>query len=207
MINRSLIALTLLAAFSSANANANANAYIGASVGKAGFDDASTTGHTSGYSASAQLELEDDESLSGKLYGGYQFNEYLSLEGSIGGFDALDGSIVTVGDMKYAAIQPRLSLPLGDRMNLFAKAGISYFNAEFNVSNALFGGTGYTTFSDSTVTGIYGLGAEFAIASNFMLLMEWEYMKPELEIAKVGNDKATIEAEISTFSVGMRYKF
>lgn len=54
---------------------------------------------------------------------------------------------------------------------------------------------------------MYGLGAEFAITKNFALQVEWEYMRPELEIAKAGNDKATVEADISVFSVGMNYRF
>ncbi|MCQ6493070.1 outer membrane beta-barrel protein, partial [Vibrio parahaemolyticus] len=85
-------------------------------------------------------EVKDYESLSGKVFGGYTFNEYISLEDAIGGYDALDGSVVTVGDMKFLTIQPKLTLPIGDRFNLFAKAGLSYFNAEFKVSNSVLTG-------------------------------------------------------------------
>ncbi|MCV5869225.1 outer membrane beta-barrel protein, partial [Escherichia coli] len=104
---------------------------------------------------------------------------------------------VTVGDMKYLSIQPKATLPIGDRFNLFAKAGLSYFNAEFKISNSVIDGSaGHTTISDSTVTGMYGLGAEFAITENFALQVEWEYMMPELDIAKFGNEKVTVDADI-----------
>lgn len=32
-------------------------------------------------------------------------------------------------------------------------------------------------------------------------------MKPELDVAKLGSEKVTVEAEISAFSVGMSYRF
>ncbi|EEZ85247.1 conserved hypothetical protein [Vibrio harveyi 1DA3] len=187
---------------------ANAAPYIGASIGQASFGDVNSSVSAGGNNSSMKLKLEDDSSLSGKIFGGYKFNEYISLEGAIGGYDALDGKVATVGDMKFLAIQPKATLPIGDHFNLFAKAGLSYFNAELKVSNSVINGSsGHTTLSDSTVSGMYGLGAEFAIAKNFALQIEWEYMRPELEIAKAGNDKATVDAEISVFSVGMNYRF
>lgn len=187
---------------------ANAAPYVGASVGQASFGDVNGSINGGGTNASTKLKLEDDSSLSGKVFGGYKFNEYISLEAAIGGYDALDGKVVTVGDMKYLSIQPKATLPIGDRFNLFAKAGLSYFNAEFKISNSVIDGSaGHTTISDSTVTGMYGLGAEFAITENFSLQVEWEYMMPELDIAKFGNEKVTVDADINVFSVGMSYRF
>ncbi|MCR9306715.1 outer membrane beta-barrel protein [Vibrio diabolicus] len=187
---------------------ANAAPYVGASVGQASFSDVNGSINGGGTNASTKLKLEDDSSLSGKVFGGYKFNEYISLEAAIGGYDALDGKVVTVGDMKYLSIQPKATLPIGDRFNLFAKAGLSYFNAEFKISNSVIDGSaGHTTISDSTVTGMYGLGAEFAITENFALQVEWEYMMPELDIAKFGNEKVTVDADINVFSVGMSYRF
>ncbi|HHF3033024.1 TPA: outer membrane beta-barrel protein [Vibrio diabolicus] len=187
---------------------ANAAPYVGVSVGQASFGDVNGSLSAGGNTATTTFKLEDDSSLSGKVFGGYKFNEYISLEAAIGGYDALDGNVVTVGDMKFLAIQPKATLPIGDHFNLFAKAGLSYFNAEVKVSNAVLGGsTGHTTLSDSTVTGMYGLGAEFAITKNFALQVEWEYMLPELEVSKGANGKGTVDTEINVFSVGMNYRF
>ncbi|WP_411062869.1 outer membrane beta-barrel protein [Vibrio rotiferianus] len=186
-------------AFLATCTSVNAKPYIGASVGQAMFNNSTIS--TSG--SSYNLELEDDESLVGKVFGGYQFNQYFALEGAIGGYDALDGSIVTVGDMRFIAIQPKAILPLSDRLSIFAKAGLSYFSAEFTLLSSI----GYTTVSDEAVTGMYGLGAEFAVADNVRLHVEWDYMKPELDVLKVANMKATIDAEINVLSVGMSYHF
>ncbi|MCV5647806.1 hypothetical protein OFN55_34320, partial [Escherichia coli] len=76
---------------------ANAAPYVGASVGQASFGDVNGSINGGGTNASTKLKLEDDSSLSGKVFGGYKFNEYISLEAAIGGYDALDGKVVTVG--------------------------------------------------------------------------------------------------------------
>lgn len=151
--------------------------------------------------------MQDDSSLAGKLYAGYQFNEYFALEGSLGGYDALDGDLVTVGDMKFLAIQPKVILPVGERFSVFAKAGVSYFNAEFKASNSILGSAGYTTLSDTAFAGMYGLGAEFALTDNLHLEASWDYMNPELEVVKLADANAKVEAEISVLSLGVSYHF
>lgn len=203
MLKNKWLVATLFAACSAANANP----YVGASIGQASFDKASGSVDSSLVSGSSSLELQDDSSLAGKLYAGYQFNEYFALEGSLGGYDALDGDLVTVGDMKFFAIQPKVIVPVGERFNLFAKAGLSYFNAEFKASNAIVGSTGYTTFSDTALSGMYGLGAEFALTDNLHLEASWDYMKPELEVVKTADANAKVEAEISVLSLGVSYHF
>ena len=203
MLKKATITTTFLMLCSAVNANP----YIGASIGQASFGNANFSVDSTFGSSSASLKLEDDSSLAGKIYGGYQFNRYFALEGAIGGYDALDGQSVTVGDMKFAAIQPKVILPINDRFNLFAKAGVSYFNAEFNVSNSFVGASGYSTFSDTAVTGMYGLGADVSLTDNLRIEATWDYMKPELEVAKIPGATVTVDAEISTFSLGMTYHF
>ncbi|MEZ8156874.1 MULTISPECIES: outer membrane beta-barrel protein [Vibrio] len=185
----------------------HANPYIGASVGQANFESADFSVDSPLGSSISSLELDDDSSLAGKIYGGYQFNRYIALEGSIGGYDALDSGSVTVGDMKFAAIQPKVILPINDRFNLFAKAGVAYFNAEFKVSNSFVGAAGHSTLSDTTVAAIYGLGADFSLTDNLRIEATWDYMIPELEVAKGLGATATVDAEISVFSLGMNYHF
>ncbi|NAZ45431.1 outer membrane beta-barrel protein [Vibrio toranzoniae] len=203
MLRKTIITTTLLMLTSAAYANP----YIGASVGQANFDSANFSVDSTYGSNKTPLKLEDDSSLAGKIYGGYQFNRYIALEGSIGGYDALDGGSVTVGDMKFAAIQPKVILPVNDRFNLFAKAGVAYFNAEFKVSNSFVGATGHSTFSDTTMTGMYGLGADFSLTENLRIEATWDYMKPDLEVAKLLGTSASVDAEISVFSLGMNYHF
>ncbi|ADT88560.1 Outer membrane protein [Vibrio furnissii NCTC 11218] len=187
--------------------SAHAEWYVGGALGQARFDDASVSGTVMGYSTTQDLSLEDDKSTIASIFGGYQFNRYFALEGSVTGIDALDGSVVTVGDMSYIAIQPKVSLPVTDHVSLFAKAGVAYFNAEIKVSNAVAGYSGYSTFSDSDVTGILGLGVEVAATDNWHIRASWDYLRPELDVVNVGYANASIETDINVFSLGVSYHF
>ncbi|AIW22773.1 MULTISPECIES: outer membrane beta-barrel protein [Vibrio] len=196
MLKKTILAATLLTACTAASANG----YLGLSAGQANFDNIQGHASAPNFSASQSFEISDDNSPAIKLFGGYEFNQYIAIEGSIGGYDALDGQSVTVGDMKFAAVQAKAMLPIGEQFNLFAKGGVAYFGAEFKSSF-------YTTVSDETVTGKFGLGAEYAITPNVRLMAEWEYMKPELDVLKVGSVTASIDAEISVLSMGVSYHF
>jgi opacity protein-like surface antigen len=189
----------LAAALFTACTTASANGYLGLSAGQASFDN--IQGHLSSpiYSTSQSLEISDDDSPAIKLFGGYEFNQYIAIEGSIGGYDALDGQTVSVGDMKFAAVQAKGMLPIGEQFNLFAKGGFAYFGAEFKSS--------LYTVSDETVTGKFGLGAEYALTPNVRVMAEWEYMKPELDLLKAGSATASIDAEINVLSLGVSYHF
>ncbi|WP_226979981.1 outer membrane beta-barrel protein [Vibrio navarrensis] len=164
MTNQSILTLVIAGALSF---GAQAESYLGGSLGMATFKNAAGNANTSYGSGSMDLELEDDQSVAGSIYGGYQFNSFLAIEGAIGGYDALEDTYVTVGNMHFLSIQPKLSFALTDTFDLYAKAGLAYFNAEFKVSNALLNQPGYTTLSDSTVTGMYGLGEELKISPKF----------------------------------------
>lgn len=203
MFRKTVVAVALLSVCSIANANP----YIGGSIGQTKFGHANASLNSSLMSGSTALEMQDDSSLAGKIYAGYQFNQYFALEGAIGGYDALDGDIVTVGDMQFLALQPKAIWPLTDRFSLYAKAGLAYFNAEFKVSNSVFSESGYTTMSDTTVAGMYGIGAEFALTDNLHLEASWDYMHPELEVIKFASATATVDADINVFSLGLSYHF
>ncbi|EKA5637978.1 outer membrane beta-barrel protein [Vibrio navarrensis] len=204
MTNKSILTLVIAGALSF---GAQAEPYLGGSLGMATFKNAAGNANTSYGSGSMDLELEDDQSVAGSIYGGYQFNSFLAIEGAIGGYDALEDTYVTVGNMHFLSIQPKLSFALTDTFDLYAKAGLAYFNAEFKVSNALLNQPGYTTLSDSTVTGMYGLGAELKISPKFHIRASWDFMRPELDVVKVGAEKVTIESDISVFSLGASYHF
>ncbi len=57
------------------------------------------------------------------------------------------------------------------------------------------------------MTGIYGIGAEFALTDNLHLEATWDYMNPELEVVKLASATATIDADINVFSLGLSYHF
>lgn len=196
MLKKSVLAVALAGLCSVVNANP----YLGVSVGQAKFKDTYSSYNTTLLgSGSFKLDLEDDDSTAVKLFGGYQFNEYFAIEGAVGGYDALDGTYVSIGDMKFLATQAKGILPIGDRFNLFVKGGLAYFGAEFKTS--------YATVSDEVITGMYGVGAEFAISKSIKLSAELDYIRPELEVVKVGNETLSVESDITTLSLGLSYHF
>ncbi|MCQ6453702.1 hypothetical protein NPN23_24885, partial [Vibrio parahaemolyticus] len=74
-----------------------------------------------------------------------------------------------------------------------------------NVSiSVVTGDEGLSSFSDTSVSGLFGLGAVFAITKNLALQVEWEYIKPELDLDKKGREKVTFEAEKRPCYVAIR---
>lgn len=196
MLKKTVLALALIGA----STVANANPYLGVSVGQAKFKDTYSSYDSSVFgNGSFKLDLEDDSSTAAKVFAGYEFNQYFAIEGSIGGYDALNGSYVSVGDMMFLVTQAKGMLPIGERFNLFVKGGLAYFGAEFKTS--------FATVSDEVVTGMYGVGAEFAISKNVKLSAELDYMRPELEVIKIGTESVSIESDITTLSLGLSYHF
>ncbi|EJN6829118.1 hypothetical protein ATY35_12520 [Vibrio cidicii] len=204
MTNQSILTLVIAGALSF---GAQAEPYLGGSLGMATFKNAAGNANTSYGSGSVDLDLKNDQSVAGSIYGGYQFNSFLAIEGAIGGYDALEDTYVTVGNMHFLSIQPKLSFALTDTFDLYAKAGLAYFSAEFKVSNAFISQPGYSTLSESTVTGMYGLGAELKVSPKFHIRASWDFMQPELDIVKVGAEKLSVESDISVFSLGASYHF
>ncbi|EGQ7937087.1 outer membrane beta-barrel protein [Vibrio vulnificus] len=204
MTNKSILTLVIAGAISF---GAHSEPYLGGSLGLASFKNAEGNANTSFGSGSMDLALDDDQSVAGSIYGGYKFNSFLALEGAIGGYDALEDTYVTIGNMYFLSVQPKLSFSVTDTFELYAKAGVAYFNAEFKVSNAIVNAPGYSTLSDSTLTGMYGLGAELKLSPTFHIRASWDFMRPELDVVKVGTENISIESDISVFSLGASYHF
>ncbi|CAH8229799.1 outer membrane beta-barrel protein [Vibrio aestuarianus] len=184
----------------------HAEGYLGATIGQAKFDDIDFDAKAFGSSQSTSFDL-DEESLVGSIYGGYNFNRYIAIEATLGGIDSIDKKLMSVGDMVYFSIQPKLSLPITSNFSIFAKAGLAYFNAETIISNSFVGSASNTTISDSVVTGMFGLGAEYAFSDHWRVRATWDYMRPELELAKFPGVSVTAEPDIHIMSVGMSYHF
>ena len=119
---------------------------------------------------------------------GWQFNEYLAVEGRIGagaGSDDLDGIEIKV-DSYYSGLL-RGSVPVSDYFNLYAIAGVT--NGKLKAS---FAGV---TASDSETKASYGVGGEFVVAKQSGLSLEWGRF--------LSGDGYTADA----ITIGYRYHF
>lgn len=110
----------------------------------------------------------DDSDLSGRIYTGGMFNDWLGLEAAyvnMGKVDRAGGSTDTHG-INLSLVG---RVPLG-QFNAFAKAGTTYSRTE--VSSAAL--SGVASGSEKGWGGSYGLGVGWDFTSSSGLVLEWE---------------------------------
>lgn len=176
----------------------NGQHYVGIPVGQAYFSDFSVNADSSLMSGSQTLSMNDN-SPSIKISTGYEFNQFLAIEGSIGEYDALDGAVGSLGDLRFFSFQGKATWSITQTFNTFIKSGFSYNHAKLE---SIYGGG-----ADESVIGKYGLGIEFRVSDDLSTMLEWDYMKYNMDILKLGDASATMSTKINVFSVGAAYRF
>lgn len=181
------ILLAVLAALAGTAAAQSQGAYVGGNVGRA---EQKIT--VAGFS-------EKDHDTGFKLYGGYNFNQYVGLEGGYADLRKLE----LAGGNDRLSVHPTAAyfavtgtLPLDQQFSLFGKVGAAYNRVKSHES-----GIGYNDSYTDNRTDVYvSVGAAYAINQNFSAVVEYEnFGKPAK--GDIGNLKA------SMVSVGVRYKF
>lgn len=182
----SIISLSLLLS-SQANAAAeNAGEfYLGAKTGWANFDFCETGDC-------------DDDAWGGSVYGGYQFNSWISLEG---GYNYLGNSKSYTGNqltdktkVDNGELGLKLDWNLGSAWNLFGKIGGTYndvHNQGYNGSN---------TVKSHNTSLMAGAGLEYQLSHNWRVRTEYQWFDD------VG-EKGTGHSDINYVSVGLSYYF
>lgn len=150
---------------------------------------------------------DDENSLGGKLFGGYQFNRFFAVEGgyfNLGkfGFNAqtlppgtLDGQFKVQGiNLDMVGL-----IPFTDRFSAFGRFGVDYAQTKDH-----FSGTGFVTVPnpDRKQTGAnykFGAGLEYALTRSLGLRAEAERYRV--------NDGVGNKSDIDLFSAGLIYRF
>lgn len=207
-LQRSLVALAMLGG-SSTWADADTPWYLGASSGpnRSRIDDAriSQSLNSSGLANSSLIDQDRDHGY--KVFGGYQFNRFLALEGSyfdLGTF-AFTASTTPPGTLagdirlRGLGLDAVVSAPLTDRFSLFAKVGANYTETRdrFNASGAV-------TVLDSTpgmaeLNPKIGLGMQYALTDSLSV-------RAELERFRV-NDAVGGRGDVDHLSIGLVYSW
>jgi OOP family OmpA-OmpF porin len=152
--------------------------------------------------------ISDDNSHFGfKVFGGYEFNRYLALEGGYFNLGQFGFTADTVpagslrGDIKLQGANIDLvgSIPIGDKFSVFARGGLNYAQAKDS-----FSGTGSVTVIDpspqkSAANYKFGLGAEYDFTRSVGIRIEAERYRID---DAVGN-----KGDVDLYSVGLVYKF
>jgi OmpA-OmpF porin, OOP family len=179
-----IAAIAALAAPLAAQAD---NAYFGANVGRAeqkiSNDIDSTKENTTGF----------------KLYGGYDFNRNVGIEGGYVDFRKVEKSALGYGasskpESIYVAATG--TLPLNDQFSLFGKAGVAFSHTKVDGW-----GPGFSdSVTNNQTTPMIGIGASFAMDKKISFVAEYENFG---KVAK--DDGGDIKADLLSF--GVRVKF
>ena len=154
--------------------------YIGGSVGQMEADGNCPAGFA--------CDLKD---TGWKLFAGYRFNRNLAIEGTFAKFGEVtvtSGATTATGELESFGAAVVGILPLGERFELFGKAGIVQTDQNFRVSGP---GVVASIGNDGTEFH-FGVGATFKLTKNFGIRAEWERLN---------------DSEVNFMSVGVQYKF
>ncbi|MFQ6022808.1 MAG: porin family protein [Acidiferrobacterales bacterium] len=122
-------------------------------------------------------EVLDDQDVDPKVFGGYQFNRYVALEGAFVGL----GRELGPDDLtkEGLAVQVVGTFPIGKRIQVFAKAGS--FAWEVNADEVACVDTGSGLLCsveevelDDGTDRAYGVGVEYYLGKRWGLRGEWE---------------------------------
>jgi len=205
-----LLTLTALALIASPSAMAQDSGwYLGANVGKTKAkidDDRIITGVIpSGFTVTA---INDDDSGTGfKLFGGYQFNRYFSLEGGYFDLGKVGYQATTLpagtlnGEMKVNGLNLDLvlNLPFTEKFSAFARVGAAHANAKDT-----FVGTGAVLVtnpnpSERSTNVKFGAGLQYDFTKSFG-------MRAEVERYRI-NDAVGNKGDIDLVSLGILVRF
>lgn len=208
-VSGAALALAVAALAASVAAADDSGWYVGGNIGqsRATIDDARIVDelHASGFITTAITN--DDRHLGYKLFGGYQFNRFLSLEGGYFDLGQFGFNAQTLpagayrGNIKLNGANVDLlgTLPFTERFGAFARIGVNYADARDS-----FSGTGFIAVSDprrseSASNYKFGFGLQYAFTESLV-------MRAEAERYRI-DDPVEHSADVDLISIGLLYRF
>jgi len=184
--------------------------YVGGNVGqtRADFDAAAITRGVLGAGFATTSIVDDDRSVGGKLFVGYQINRNFAVEG--GYFDLgkpYNFTATTVpagtlsGEIKATGVNYDLVgiLPFTDKFSAFGRAGLTHVHTRDS-----FARTGAVTVANPSpgkndISYKFGVGLEYAITRALGLRVEAERYRI--------HDAVSNKGDVDLFSLGLVYRF
>jgi len=170
--NKLLSALLLSSTLGAVAFGANAqdhHMYMGAGVGQSKVNEGSY----------------DDRDTAFSVFGGYDFNQYFSVEA---GYADLGNLKSNVGGPDLEATAPYIAavgkLPINDKVSLYAKAGVNRWSLD-DAAPSLTG-----TSDDSGTDPTYGIGVNYRINDKYALRGDYSRLK----LGDMNVDMAQIQA-------------
>ena len=155
--------------------------YLGASVGQSMAD-------------CGNLPSCDDKDTAYRVFGGYQFNRNLAVEGGYSPLGEISGGNLKLETNAWDLVGVGI-WPLNQQFSIYGKLG--FYNAEMKVSGPV---SGKKTTTDLT----YGVGGQFNFSRNLGLRLEWQRYGG-VEAPQVGGLSG--DSDIDTLNLGVLWKF
>ena len=148
----------------------------------------------------------DDSDTGFKIFGGYQFNPNFAFEvgyydlgeAKVSGTDSFLGSTtatIEASGFNFALVG---SIPLGERFELMAKAGIFRWEMDVSATSSIFGsGSENETGFDP----MFGIGGAFNFTKNLGVRVEYE------KFLDVGDEDTTGQSDVDFLSASLIFRF
>lgn len=137
-----------------------------------------------------------DHATAFKLYGGYQFNDNVGIEGGyadLGKVEMTGGATTVTGTPRSLYVAATGTMPLAERFALTGKIGAARTRTTVTV-------TGLGEDKENKTTLLLGVGATYAITPTVLAVAQYEYF------GKIINDNG-INLKANVLSLGVRFKF
>ena len=184
--------------------------YAGASGGAANQSDFCTLAGGS--------NLCDDNDFAWKIYGGYQFWKWISLEAGYADLGEADsegqgsGSPILLGPSDTISSQVDgwtlavpFTLPILDRIGLYGKLGGFIWDGEIEVVQV---GIATTKISDNGTSFFWGAGLRYPFTEKFGIIIEYERYEDVGESAiNIIGGTISAETDIEVYSAGFVWRF
>jgi len=153
----------------------------------------------------------DDTDTAYRIRAGYQFNDYLAIEGGYANLGSYKYNVdfkspiagnafekIKVDGFDISAVG---TLPVGQGFALLGKVGAFFSKTKVNATAS----TALASASDdakATETNLLaGLGVQYSINKNLAIRAEWE------RFFNVGDNDTTGEGDVDLYSLGLNYRF
>jgi len=130
---------------------------------------------------------------------GYRLNPYLAVEGSYIDFGDYGNSLASASTDGYTAALKAI-LPLGDRLELFAKGGQLWYRTDYKTA------VGNNSNDDKGV--FAGAGVGFKVTENFLLNAQYTWYDTKMDAKDIEqNGTGKTNTDFKQATVGAEYRF
>ncbi|MFK3660578.1 porin OmpA [Scandinavium sp. NPDC088450] len=201
-MKKTLVALMVLNACAVSTAFAAGDAgtwYGGAKFGWSHYFDASGNKDFNDNLHDATDFDIDHDNVGGGVFGGYQINDWLAVEGGydyLGNMQINGNNGVNGAKMKSQGLQLSLKTSYGftDNWDIYGRFGAMGYRAESDIS-------GHNKF-ETGIRPVVALGTEYAFTQNWAGRLEYQW------VSNVGNsNQIGVSADVSSVTAGVVYRF